>query len=388
MGLTRALAHLAVNSTRVLIVEAPGHWLTRVELEQQMALRGWHAAWTPANADVLAVCGVPGPELAELAERLWEQMPGPRTRVDVASPTVVGSALEDAATLLLDTPYHRADAEERTQEPRIPKDHGQMDHEGMDHEGMDHEGMDHEGMDHEGMDHEGHGGHGGMDMAPAGIALAQGGQDRDGLEMDVLHLPLGLCFRFGRLDWCCSARYRVMSWSMPWRPSSTVRAKQPAARSPRPHQCLRLQCGAMESWRCWRWPGLMMRPLVLAGPGTPGAWRSGCRPGCPRAVAPHGAEVLVAALVLRGVLVLDQFDLARHDLPEVCRGDAHDRLSSMVERLRSEVCGAAPVPEETGAVPWETMSHLVTGLELATVRLAVASLNLEPVSTVQGVGNA
>src|SRR5699024_5890983 len=36
-----------------------------------------------------------------------------------------------------------------------------------------------------------HGGHGGMDMAPAGIPLATGGDDRDGLEMDVLHLPLG-----------------------------------------------------------------------------------------------------------------------------------------------------------------------------------------------------
>src|SRR5699024_755889 len=39
--------------------------------------------------------------------------------------------------------------------------------------------------------HEGHGGHGGMDMAPGGIPLAQGGDDRHGLEMDVLHLALG-----------------------------------------------------------------------------------------------------------------------------------------------------------------------------------------------------
>src|SRR5699024_3324892 len=45
--------------------------------------------------------------------------------------------------------------------------------------------------DHTG--HDDHGGHdhGGMDMSPAGIALAEGGADRDGLEMDVLHLPLG-----------------------------------------------------------------------------------------------------------------------------------------------------------------------------------------------------
>ena len=379
MGLTRALAHLAVNSTRVLIVEAPGHWLTRVELEQQMALRGWHAAWTPANADVLAVCGVPGPELAELAERLWEQMPGPRTRVDVASPTVVGSALEDAATLLLDTPYHRADAEERTQEPRIPKDHGQMDHEGMDHEGMDHEGMDHEG----------HGGHGGMDMAPAGIALAQGGQDRDGLEMDVLHLPLGPVLPFwpAGLVLLCSLQGDVVVDAV----ASVVDGAGQAASSKEP-QTPPVPASAV---RC---DGVMAL-LALAGADDAAARARRARDALVRGDQGAARDALerlhrtvrrswLLRWSLRGVLVLDQFDLARHDLPEVCRGDAHDRLSSMVERLRSEVCGAAPVPEETGAVPWETMSHLVTGLELATVRLAVASLNLEPVSTVQGVENA
>src|SRR5699024_7110981 len=68
------------------------------------------------------------------------------------------------------------------------EDHSQMDHSGHgSHGGMDHSGHG----SHGGMDYSGHGGHGGMDMAPEGISLAQGGQDRDGLEMDVLHLPLG-----------------------------------------------------------------------------------------------------------------------------------------------------------------------------------------------------
>ena len=90
-------------------------------------------------------------------------------------------------------------------------DHEGMDHDGMDHEGMDHEGMDHEGMDHEGMDHEGidHGGidHGGMDMArPGGSPLPrEGDDDRDGLEMDVLHVPLGPVLPHwpaGLVVWC------------------------------------------------------------------------------------------------------------------------------------------------------------------------------------------
>ena len=122
MGLSGALARLAVRATRVLVVEVPGHWATRMEVEHQLLRRGWRPAWTPADADVLAVCGVPGPELSELVDRLWEQMPGPRVRADITSPGTVGSALDDAAALLLDTPQHRTDAQERAQEPEIRAD--------------------------------------------------------------------------------------------------------------------------------------------------------------------------------------------------------------------------------------------------------------------------
>ncbi|MEN8706743.1 MAG: hypothetical protein ABF306_11465, partial [Nocardioides marinisabuli] len=59
-------------------------------------------------------------------------------------------------------------------------DHGDMDHGDMDHGDMDHGDMDHGDMDH-----------GDMEMAPGGIPLAEGDDDRDGLEMDVLVHPLG-----------------------------------------------------------------------------------------------------------------------------------------------------------------------------------------------------
>lgn len=90
---------------------------------------------------------------------------------------------------------------------------------------------------------------------------------------------------------------------------------------------------------------------------------------------------------LRGVLLLDQSDVERHGLPEGCRGDAHDRLLSLVERIRAEVRGADPVPADVGGVPWAMLPHLVAGLELASVRLAVASLNLEPFPAFQEVGH-
>ena len=46
-----------------------------------------------------------------------------------------------------------------------------------------------------------------------------------------------------------------------------------------------------------------------------------------------------------------------------------------------------PVPVEDAAVPWAVLPELVTGLELGSVRLAVASLDLDPHPAVQAVGH-
>ena len=90
MGLSPFLARLAVQATRVLVVEAPGQWATRMELEQQLLRRGWRIASSPAQGDVLVVCGAPGPELSDLANRLWEQMPEPKWCVAMGTCTTSG----------------------------------------------------------------------------------------------------------------------------------------------------------------------------------------------------------------------------------------------------------------------------------------------------------
>src|SRR5699024_6088378 len=133
MVLSPFLARLAVQATRVLVVEAPGQWATRMELEQQLLRRGWRIASSPAQGDVLVVCGAPGPELSDLANRLWEQMPGPRVRIGIASPGAVVPALDNATALLLDTSHHRTDARERAQEPSMSDHANNADGEG--HEG-------------------------------------------------------------------------------------------------------------------------------------------------------------------------------------------------------------------------------------------------------------
>ncbi|WP_241180845.1 hypothetical protein [Kocuria marina] len=420
MGLSGALARLAVRATRVLVVEVPGHWATRMEVEHQLLRRGWRPAWTPADADVLAVCGVPGPELSELVDRLWEQMPGPRVRADITSPGTVGSALDAAAALLLDTPHHRTDAQERAQEPEIPEDadhgghggmdhgemdhgemdHGEMDHGEMDHGEMDHGGhggmdhsghggMDHGGMDHGEMDHGGHGGmdhsgHGGMDMAPGGIALAGGGEDRDGLEMDVLHLPLGPVLPFwpAGLVLRCSLQGDVVVDAE----ASVVDGAGAGGPGPGPAPAAVVWCDQV------------MALLALAGVEDAAACARRARDAllCGDEDAARDAVERLDRTVrrswllrssLRGVLLLDRAGLERHGLPEHCRGDAHDRLLSRVERIRAEAGGTEPTPAEDGGVPWAVVPDLVTGLELASVRLAVASLDLDPHPAVQAVGH-
>jgi len=442
VGLTRTFASLAVRATRVLVVEVPGHWFTRVELEQQLSRRGWRRASTAADADVLAVCGVPGLDLAQIVDRLWDQMPGPRVRIDATSPREVGSALDEAATLLVDTPYHRTDAKERAKRPQIPEDHDQMgdkghgqmgheDHDQMDHEchdQMDHSGhdpmnheshdqmdhgghdqtsheglghMDHGGHDqtsHEGhghmdhethgqMDHGGHGGHHGMDMAPEGIPLAQGGQGRDGLQMDVLHLPLGPVLPFwpAGLVLHCSLQGDVVVDAV----TAVVAGHNGGGRA---H-------GSQPDLATAVLSDDVMSLLALAGADDLAARASVVRDALvrgDRAAARDSAvrlqrkirRSLLLRWFLRGVLVLDQSDLEHHDLPESYRGDAYDRLLSMVERVQAGVGGGSLVSEQDGAVPWETLPKLITGLELGTVRLAVASLNPGAFQTSQEVRHA
>ncbi len=166
MGVTEVLAGRAVRRAHVLTVEVPGWWLARARVESAAVARGWQLATSPADADVLAVCGPPGDGLAAAVERVWQQLPGPRARVEVA-----GTDLGAAETALT----RAAELLQTTGASDTPADHvppGQHDGHDAGH------GAGHDSAMH-------------GDMAPAGIPLAEGADDRDGLEMDVLAVPLG-----------------------------------------------------------------------------------------------------------------------------------------------------------------------------------------------------
>src|SRR5699024_6387927 len=199
------------------------------------------------------------------------------------------------------------------------EDHSQMDHSGHgSHGGMDHSGHG----SHGGMDHSGHGGHGGMDMAPEGISLAQGGQDRDGLEMDVLHLPLGPVLPFwpAGLVLDCSLQGDVVVDAA----ASVVDGSDHGSRA---HDS---QPGLMLAVRC----DDVMALLALAGADDLAARARQVRDALLRGdqvAARDGVERLYRTVrrswllrwSLRGVLVVGQYDLGRHCLSEGCRGDAY-----------------------------------------------------------------
>lgn len=169
MGLSSALARLASRRMHVLVVEHPGAFVTRVRAERAVTARGWVLATSPADADALLECGAADDErLVTALQRVWSQVPGPRSRGQLLS-------VADAETTLdaLADGYREWSADAARAEPG----HEQPD--GQDHPD-DGKGNDMNDMDD-------------MDMTgPGGIALASGSDDdRDGLEMDVLHLPLG-----------------------------------------------------------------------------------------------------------------------------------------------------------------------------------------------------
>ncbi|RFA15530.1 hypothetical protein B7R22_06805 [Subtercola boreus] len=169
---------------------------------------GWVEATGPADADVLLICGSPGPDLQELIDAVWEQIPSPRYRVRVDTEQSLDEAFHTIRVALQDETLQHADA--RTRRLRLDDNRGPLPADtptghtetsddagaGSDTSPSESSSMADTDMAMD-MSSDGDMGMGmdmGMDMdmsGPAGIPLAGGGEDRDGLEMDVTHLSLG-----------------------------------------------------------------------------------------------------------------------------------------------------------------------------------------------------
>lgn len=377
MGLTDALARYAVRHAHVLVAEVAGHWHTRAAVEAHLFERGWTLAWSPADADVLAVCGTPGPQLSGAVEQVWHQMPGPRVRIDVDGPDVVARRLDDAAVELLDGAHHQEDSRTRPAGTDLlpAEDHGGMDHGGMDH-----------------------GGHMEMDMAPGGIPLAEGGDDRDGLEMDVLNVPLGPILPHWRagLVLRCSVQGDVIMAAEAQVLDATTQLlvdELPAGPARRCDNIVGLL--ALAGWDDAAAEARHIRDEILADTGADKAMTAKALTAVAHRLESLQRKVTRSWLLrwsLRGVGPVPDLEIEQRGLPQAWAGDTYDRLVQMIEHARVEM--SADLPSDDGRraggarVSVEAIPHLVTGLDLATARLVVASLDLDALPAGHGVARA
>ena len=337
MGLSQRLARLANDRLHVLVVEPPGQLAGRIAAERAVVQRGWALADTPAEADVLLLLGSPAGQLGAAVDRLHDAMPGPRARVDVPTAASIADALDEASRLVADDAAQRADARDRAPEPA---NNGDMDH-------------------------------GDMDMAPGGIPLAGGGEDRDGLEMDELHLPLGPALSLwppGLVVTCTLHGDVVVDARSAWVGEPAVEAAATAGQVPSSALCA-------ASW-------LDAAAAVLTLGGSPAmaagirAVRNACLDEDPSATARLGrqrrriARNVLLRWSLRSLAVVD--GLTGEPSPPFL-GDAFTRLVASLDAAGSELDGdEVPTPEPGVLV--DRLPAVVGGRELGEVRMLVAGL--------------
>lgn len=373
MGLTAAfdswLARLGSTRLHVLVVETPGFFAVRAVVERSCLGRGWVIALAPADADALVVCGAPEGVVADAVEQLWSALPGPRVRAEIGTVHAVDQALDalavgyrawDSSTdpgssaqpveQTGGTDQGGTDPDDTDQDDTDPddKDQGGTDPDGTDHGAEDMAGMDRDMGDMDDMDD--------MDISgPGGIPLASGAGDRDGLEMDVLHLPLGPV---------------LAGWPPGLMVLVTLQGDVIVEVEVRQFDPV----GSVDVAACRL--DAATHVLALAGAGAL-AQRAGLARDAQLGLVPSGPEL--AALqrsversrVLRWALrhVGPIADPEEHGWPAVWAGDTFDRLLRLLGPAPGGALPAVEVDVVLAALP-----ALLTGCELSAARLTVASL--------------
>ena len=132
------------RGVHVLTVTTADGVPVRLAAERAVRALGWVLAWSPADADLLVVCGSPQDAELEVLDRVWRQLPGPRARVQLDGTENILDALAAAAATLEDRVAQERLAHEADMDAQTSGRGGEdMDHEHIDSGGMDHEGMDH-----------------------------------------------------------------------------------------------------------------------------------------------------------------------------------------------------------------------------------------------------
>ncbi|MFI0349424.1 hypothetical protein [Actinomadura sp. 9N407] len=428
MGLSERLARYAATRPRPLVVPVPGGTRTRLMAEAELRRRGWTPADMPMAAGLLIVCGDPGTALAEAVEAVWADLPGPRIRVRLAARTsedAVRAAMDQAVTGLADLTAQRDDAASRIAAgPWQPggdsgdggdggdgSDDGHSDHD--EHDGHDEHGSHDEQGGHD--EHGSHGRHGEhahggghehhMMGAPAGLAMADRAPDRDGLKLDVLHVPLGPVLP----DWPAGLQVRVTLqgdvvqaaevevmggtggagfWDGPWLAAAAgeqvIRGDAERRRAASHLDGLARFLG-VAGWRDQAERARRLRDDVLAG--LP---EGEIVPGFAR-FARRTARSRTLRWMMRGVGVIDAAAVERYGLTGPAArhpGDAAARLDGLLAEIGESLAGLGdrtaldgdegprgPVGRAPSTALLAALPALLEGTELSSARLIVAGLD-------------
>ena len=443
MDLTGALLRAGATRPHVLVATVPGATAVRLAAEEQLRRRGWPAAMTPADADILLVAGDAVAPLAEVVEATWQAMPAPRARAAAARPGEVRAALGASRVRLGDRAAQQALAAtgpgRRPLRHRGPDGHrpdADTGHHGHDSGGGDHDhgqgDEDHahgggagqkdesEGHGHGSMNHgheagggpgHGGGGHdhaaGGMEI-PGGLPMADRGDDRDGLRLDQLHLPLGPVLP----DWPAGLVLRVTLqgdviqeaepevlgggggsfWDEPWRRAAAgehVRTAEASRRAAASYLDSLGRFLAVAGWDAAAVAARRLRDEVLAG-APPGRLRRDAGRFARRVA---GSRVLAWLTGGLGVLSAAEAAAARVAGPALRAGgdvtaryrqwcaDLAGAAGSFDDASPLRPAGLAPPrgPATYGGVPSAglvaVLPRLLAGTELAAARLIIASLD-------------
>jgi hypothetical protein len=389
VDLTGLLLRAGATRPHVLVAAVPGGTRVRLAAEEQLRRRGWPAALTPADADVLLVAGTPAPDIDSALGATWAAIPAPRARFHAASPGEVAAALDAARAELASGARQRHSAAAGAGRPDGHRDSAAG-----------------HGMDE-------------MEM-PAGLPMADRGEDRDGLKLDRLHVPLGPVLP----DWPAGLVIRVTLqgdvvqhaeadavglagdggsfWAEPWRRAAAGEPVTVAAAGRRRAAAHLDSLGRFLAVAGWSDAAVVARALrddVLCGvlASSPGP--------AVRRLAGRVARSRVLAWSTRGMGVLRPGELA-DGAGWYAAGDVTARYRRWCGSLTDASwlfadgspldasalpppCGEMSGPRARSEVLLAVLPRLLEGAEFAAARLIVASLDpdLDEVPAVAGAGH-
>lgn len=365
MGLTERLARFAHACPRPLLVVAPGATACRLAVERELRRRGGAPARSAAEADTLLVCGSVAASLEESAGRIWAQLPVPRARIAIRDAAAVPDALNEATDRLADSGLQRRML---AQQDEVAAAEHHDDESGDDEMSM-----------------------------PGGLMMADRGPDRDGLMLDQLHMQLGPVLP----EWPAGLAVRVTVQGDVVQEAEVDRVPSgPDAAGPAfwDELAIRADCGEpVEPEQAARRVAAAhldsaARLLALSGSDTGARCARRLRDELLESTTPTTELARLARRVRRsrtlrwslaGLGPLRAENLAA-GLPPMAAGDAWQRLCRWFDRAEA-VLDAGVDPREgprgpVGGKPatadvLDVLPAAITGMDLATARLTIASLD-------------